>query len=134
MASDSNRLRSLLVDELGECRTEDVSRRLAELDDLLEAATGTDPAADVETFSTLGNETRYRIVRLLTTADDELCVCELEPLLDVSSSAISHALSALSEAGLVERRKEGRWRYYRATPLAERLLDGLDAGREAVDG
>ena len=84
-------------------------------------------------LSALGNETRYRIVRLLATADDELCVCEFEPLLDVSASAISHALSNLTDAGLLARRKEGKWRYYRTTPLAERLLGALDTGR-TTDG
>ena len=133
MASATDRLANLLADELGECRSEDVSRRLAELDDLFEEAGVADPAADVGAFSALGNETRYQIVRLLAAADDGLCVCELEPLLDVSSSGISHALSTLSEVGLVQRRKQGRWRYYRATPLAVHLLDALDTGREAAD-
>ena len=133
MASATDRLANLLADELGECRSEDVSRRLAELDDLLEDAGVVDPAGDVEALAALGNDTRYRIVRLLAAAEDDLCVCEFEPLLDVSSSATSHALTKLSDAGLVERRKEGKWRYYRATPLAERLLDALDADREAAD-
>jgi hypothetical protein len=34
MNSGRDRLRSLLADELGECTETDVSRRLAELDDL----------------------------------------------------------------------------------------------------
>lgn len=133
MATETDRLRSLLAHELGEYGETDVSRRLAELDDLLTDADVTDPSADVAVLSALGDGTRYRIVRLLATADEELSVCELAPLLDRSESTISYALSTLSEAGLIERRKEGRWRYYRATPLAEGLLGALDAGREADD-
>ncbi|WP_394296231.1 ArsR/SmtB family transcription factor [Halorubrum lacusprofundi] len=85
---------------------------------------------DVELLSALGNETRYKIVRMLHAADgDELCVCELSPLLDVSDSAISHALSKLTDAGLVTRRKEGKWRMYRATPRANAVLVALDGSR-----
>lgn len=92
-----------------------------------------DLQADVRTLSALGNDTRYEALRLIAAADGERCVCELEPSLGVSQSAVSQALSRLYAAGLVTRRKEGRWRYYAATPHAERLLDALDGGREAAD-
>ncbi|WP_440008335.1 ArsR/SmtB family transcription factor [Halomicrococcus sp. SG-WS-1] len=90
-------------------------------------------AADVETLATLGNDTRYEALRLIAEADDDVCVCELEPALGVSQGAVSQALSRLFSAGLVERRKEGRWRYYTATPSAERLLRVLDDGRSLDD-
>jgi ArsR family transcriptional regulator len=51
----------------------------------------------------------------------------------VSQSAVSQALSRLFSAGLVERRKEGRWRYYSATPRADRLLQALDETRSIDD-
>ena len=133
MSTETERLRNLLEDELGECREEDVSRRLGKLDDLLAEAGADDASTDADVFSALGNDTRYLIVRLLATADDDLCPCEFESLIDVSQSAISHALSTLVDAGLVERRPEGKWRYYRATPLAEGLLDALDADHEGRD-
>lgn len=90
-------------------------------------------AADVQTLATLGNDTRYEALRLIADADDDVCVCELEPALGVSQSAVSQALSRLFSAGLVERRKEGRWRYYTATPRANRILSILDDTRE-LDG
>lgn len=130
MATENDRLRRLIADDIGECCTADVDRRLKELNTIQETAGLGAVYDDVRTFSALGNETRYRIVRLLAAADGELCVCELDPLVDVSSSAISHALSNLTDAGLVERRKDGKWRYYRSTPLAERLLDGIDVEQE----
>lgn len=86
-------------------------------------------ATDVALLATLGNDTRYEALRLIAEADDEICVCELEPALGVSQGAVSQALSRLFSAGLVERRKEGRWRYYTATPRAERLLRVLDETR-----
>lgn len=86
-------------------------------------------ASDVDIFATLGNDTRYEALCLIAEADDDLCVCEIEPALGVSQGAVSQALSRLFSAGLVERRKEGRWRYYTATARAERLLAVLDETR-----
>ena len=86
-------------------------------------------AADVEALATLGNDTRYEALRLIADANVEVCVCELEPALGVSQGAVSQALSRLFSAGLVDRRKDGRWRYYSATERAERLLDVLDVTR-----
>jgi ArsR family transcriptional regulator len=90
-------------------------------------------ATDVETMATLGNDTRYEALRHIAAAPEEVCVCELEPALGVSQGAVSQALSRLFSAGLVERRKEGRWRYYAATPRAERLLAVLDETRPTGD-
>jgi ArsR family transcriptional regulator len=86
-------------------------------------------AADVQTLSALGNDTRYEALRRIAGADSAVCVCELLPALGVSQGAVSQALSRLYTAGLVTRRKEGRWRYYDATERADRLLEVLDATR-----
>jgi ArsR family transcriptional regulator len=91
-------------------------------------------ATDVETLATLGTDTRYEALRLITDSADDVCVCELEERLGVSQGAVSQALSRLFSAGLVERRKEGRWRYYTPTERAERLLAVLDETRSASDG
>jgi DNA-binding transcriptional ArsR family regulator len=82
--------------------------------------------ADLDVLAALANETRYKLVRLLVAADGELCVCELNAMVDASESAISHALSKLTDAGLVTRRKDGRWRKYRATNGAVALLTLMD--------
>jgi len=130
MARANDRLRRLVADEVGDCRASDVDARLDELR-ALDAAADADRVPDrVRALSALASETRYRVVQLLAAADAELCVCELTPLLDVSDSAVSHALSELTDAGLVARRKEGRWRYYRPTDRAERLLGALAEGDE----
>ncbi|PSP32926.1 ArsR family transcriptional regulator [Halobacteriales archaeon QH_10_67_22] len=86
-------------------------------------------ADDVGTLSALGNDTRYEALRLIAESDEGVCVCELEPALGVSQGAVSQALSRLYAAGLVSRRKEGRWRYYTATDRARRLLGALDESR-----
>lgn len=121
MAESATRLRRLIEDQVGSCRDEDVEHRLNELSSLADQVFEDDVARPI--FNVLGDRTRYRLARVLSAADEQLCVCELEPLVDVSPSAVSHALSDLVEAGLVTRRKAGNWRYYRTTDVADELLD-----------
>lgn len=90
-------------------------------------------AADLDVLTAVSNETRYEALRLIATADEGRCVCEIEPALGVSQGAVSQALSRLFAAGLVTRRKEGRWRYYETTPRARRLLTVLDETRGVND-
>lgn len=126
MSQATQRLRRYLDDEFGECRDEDVDRRLDELG-TLEAALGTDRVeSELDVLSALANETRFTVVRVLVAAQTELCVCELQAVVDVSESGLSHALSALAEAGLVESRKDGRWKKYRATNRAVALVTVLE--------
>lgn len=94
---------------------------------------GIDDAAlerDVRVASTLANETRYELLRSLVAADGEVCACEFVGRVDASQSTVSRGLSALYDAGLASRRKEGQWRYYAPTEAAERLLETFDAIRE----
>ncbi len=126
MPQATERLQRYLEDELGECRSEDVERRLGELG-TLEAALGEDRVeTELGIVSALASETRYTIVRVLVAAREELCVCELQMLVDVSESGLSHALSRLAEAGLVESRKDGRWKKYRATNRAVALISVIE--------
>ena len=86
MAQATDRLRRYLDDELGECRSEDIERRLDELG-TLEAALGqTQVDAELGVLSALANETRYTLVRVLVAAQEELCVCELNAVVDVTES------------------------------------------------
>ncbi|MEF8825725.1 MAG: metalloregulator ArsR/SmtB family transcription factor [Halapricum sp.] len=124
------RLRRYMEDDLGSCQDDEFEQRVEQLE-ALEAAVGDSVETDVEILSALANETRYTIVRLLEAAEGELCVCEFAPLLDVSDGAISHALSKLTDAGLVTRRKDGKWRKYRTTRRATALLIALDGARES---
>jgi len=127
--SSTERLQRYLADECGSCGDEDVAQRLSELEALDAAAGGPALEDDVGVLSALANDTRYKTVRILHVADEELCVCESAPLRDVSDSAISHALSQLTDAGLLHRRKDGKWRKYRTTARANALLVALDGSR-----
>ena len=126
MAQSTARLERYLEDELGECRSEDVDRRLDELGALDAALGASRVQEELDVLSALASETRLTLVRALVAADEELCVCELDALVDVSESAISHALSTLADAGLVSGRKDGRWKKYRATKRAIALVTVLD--------
>ncbi len=66
----------------------------------------------------VGEETRLRIMGLL--ARGELTVTELTQILGQSQPRVSRHLKILSDAGLVERYREGSWMFYRAA------TDGLD--------
>lgn len=68
-------------------------------------------------FKALGDEVRLKILHLVR--DDEICVCDLVTELGMAQGTLSHHLSVLQQAGLVTARKQGRWNYYQATPLAK---------------
>lgn len=129
MSQRIERLERLIADQEGDCCTEDIETRIGTLERHL-GDLPPDIESDRSALNALSNDTRYTIVRLLAAAGRELCVCEITPVVDVSDSAVSHALSDLYDAGLVTRRKDGTWRYYEATDRATALLDVLDQTRE----
>ena len=61
-------------------------------------------------FKVLGDGTRINILRAL--AINEMCVCDIDALLCMSQSAISHQLRTLKNARLVKFRREGKVIYY----------------------
>ena len=65
-------------------------------------------------FRALGDETRLRIVALLSHG--ELCVCHIEKALELSQPNISRQLGILRMSGIVETRREGSWMYYTLAP------------------
>lgn len=73
------------------------------------------PAAEVEAMSQLfkavADPGRLRILYAL--AGEEMCVCDLSALLEVSESAVSHQLRLLRTMNLVTNRREGTVLYYR---------------------
>lgn len=91
------------------------------------AALATDFPADLGAqalvFRALGEEVRLKLVHLVR--DDEVCVCDLVSMMGMPQGTLSHHLGLLAKAGLVTARKQGRWNYYRATPLARATVDGL---------
>ena len=75
-------------------------------------------------YDAIAHPTRRRILHLLDA--EEMSVNDLAGRFPVTRPAISQHLGALRQAGLVEHRKVGRVRYYRARtePLRE-IVDWL---------
>ncbi|MBQ6818890.1 MAG: helix-turn-helix transcriptional regulator [Clostridia bacterium] len=63
-----------------------------------------------ELFKVFGDTTRIRILYVLSEA--EMCVCDIAQLLNMTTSAISHQLRVLKQAGLVKYRREGKTIFY----------------------
>lgn len=61
-----------------------------------------------------GEETRLRLLALLSQS--ELTVSEVVTILGQSQPRVSRHLKLLVEAGLVERRREGAWAFFRLSP------------------
>lgn len=79
-------------------------------------------AATAALFKALGDPARVRIVNLLASADEGVCVCDLTPALGLSQPTVSHHLRKLSDAGLLRREQRGTWAFYSLEPGAlERL-------------
>ncbi len=61
-------------------------------------------------FKVFGDSTRIRILWALD--EEEMCVCDIAALLNMTQSAISHQLRILKQANLVKNRREGKVVYY----------------------
>lgn len=61
-------------------------------------------------FKALGDETRIRIIGMLSIED--LCMCEIVSGLQIPSSTISHHIKLLERGKVIQSRKEGRYTVY----------------------
>jgi ArsR family transcriptional regulator len=83
---------------------------------------GMDPTLPLKA---LADPARLRILQFLHRPDpgccavtDRVCACDLESLLGLSQPAVSHQMKILTQAGLVQAEKRGRWMYYSLNPAA----------------
>lgn len=63
-----------------------------------------------ELFKALGDENRIRILNLVL--NNELCVCELELILNISQSNASRHLNKLKSMGIISSSKNAQWVFY----------------------
>lgn len=61
-------------------------------------------------FKVVGDDTRLKILYALD--NNEMCVCDISNLLNMTKSSISHQLKILRDNGLVKSRKDGKEVYY----------------------
>lgn len=66
---------------------------------------------NAQMFKALGDETRLRIISLLSQG--ELCVCDLMEVLNLPQSTTSRHLSYLKNSGWITGTRRGKWMYYR---------------------
>jgi len=83
----------------------------------------TPPHEVVQVLSALSDVNRYRIVELLANGVPELTCGGICTALGLSPSLVSHHLSVLETAGVIDRRKDGLWTHnrLRRDELARRL-------------
>jgi len=83
--------------------------------------------ATARMFKALSDETRLRILSLLTCG--ERCVCDLMTVLELPQSTVSRHLATLRNVGWVAGRRQGLWMYYRLAgeenPLQRQALELL---------
>jgi ArsR family transcriptional regulator len=60
----------------------------------------------------LGDPARVRIVNVLATSAEPVCVCHLIEPLGLSQPTVSHHLKRLVDVGLLEREQRGKWAYF----------------------
>jgi ArsR family transcriptional regulator len=70
----------------------------------------------------LSDPVRVQLVDVLRKAPGQVCVCELQPLFDISQPTLSHHLKKLRAAGVVGVERRGLWAYYHVLPDAMKEL------------
>jgi ArsR family transcriptional regulator len=66
-----------------------------------------------------------RIVNVLATTEEPVCVCELVEPLGLTQPTVSHHLKKLTDVGVLDREQRGKWAYYSLRPGAAAQLSGL---------
>ncbi|MGE1063456.1 ArsR/SmtB family transcription factor [Megasphaera paucivorans] len=78
----------------------------------------------IDELKALSDETRLRILNLLY--ENELCVCVIMELLQITQAKASRHLIYLKNVGLVKDRKQAQWSYYSMQKdKKEKFLDSL---------
>ena len=91
---------------------------------LLAAPLDVQDASDLaEAFRALADPVRLRLLSLIAAAPaGGACSCDLEAPVGKSQSTVSHHLSLLADAGLITKRKAGRWVHCSIVPERVAIL------------
>lgn len=60
----------------------------------------------------LADQNRLRIIAALARFD-EMCACQITELLQITGASVSRHMALLTDATLLDSRKQGRWVYFR---------------------
>jgi ArsR family transcriptional regulator len=83
-----------------------------------DALTEEEAEATAELFKALADPARVRIVNVLATSSEPVCICNLIEPLGLSQPTVSHHMKKLLDAGLVDREQRGKWAYFSLRPEA----------------
>lgn len=87
--------------------------------EVLDAEDAADLAAMLKVVA---DPTRLRLLHFIAQSGGDVCACDPVEALEVSQPTVSHHLKILSEAGLLDRDKRGRWVHYTLRPEALREI------------
>src|SRR5699024_2399416 len=74
-------------------------------------------------FNALADKTRLKIMNEISKSPNKnLCVCDLEEVLDLKQSKISYHLKKLVDANVLLTEKHGTWNYYRIKETQIQIL------------
>lgn len=71
-----------------------------------------DASATARLFKAMADPHRVRVLNLLATSGEPVCVCDLTELLGLSQPTVSFHMKKLVDAGLLDREQRGVWAYY----------------------
>lgn len=107
---------SVRIDRLvrsGLCDARNSKEHVGSLKELVKRTTGSrNLSKEAAFYKALSDETRLKIAYMLSGR--ELCECEIMAALSLSQPTASHHLSILVRAGIITRKKKGKWVFYRA--------------------
>ena len=81
--------------------------------------------ATADLFKALADPHRVKIVNLLATTDEPVCVCDITAEIDLGQPTISFHLKKLAGAGLLNREQHGTWAYYSLDADAMKKLSSI---------
>lgn len=86
-------------------------------------------------FKSLSDETRFRLVRVLSRAGEPLCLCELVDVVRRPEYAVSRSMRILREAGLVAEDRRGKLVFYRLAEdeTTRRLASVVESSSAPID-
>jgi len=69
-------------------------------------------SATAALYAALGNPARVRLVNVLASSGEPVCLCNLVEPLGLAQATVSQHLKRLVEVGLVRREERGKWSYF----------------------
>jgi ArsR family transcriptional regulator, arsenate/arsenite/antimonite-responsive transcriptional repressor len=82
-------------------------------------------AATAEVFKAMADPARVRILNVVATSGEPVCVCHLIEPLGLTQPTVSHHLRKLTDAGILEREQRGKWAYFSLRPDAAAKLSAV---------